>query len=343
MTGRRRPVGNGGAPPGIGLSVEPAEKSIERAVAAGLLSSPKRLPAWLFYDEEGCRLYDRITELPEYYLTRAERSIFEVHADAMAEAAASDPRAGGPTAPLHVAELGAGEATKTQVLLRAIARRQGPTVFLPMDVSRTAVESAARRLAREEPALRVRPVVGHHEEAIRAVRELPDRQLALFIGSSLGNFPGREGQALLASLRAALRPGAALLLGVDLKKPARALLPAYDDSQGVTAAFNKNVLHRINRELGGGFDPERFRHVAVWNEAESRVEMHLESTERHAVPIAALGAAARFERGERIHTESSVKYDDAMVSALFAASGFARERAFLDDAKTFAVYLARAV
>jgi uncharacterized SAM-dependent methyltransferase len=185
--------------------------------------------------------------------------------------------------------------------------------------------------------------VGHHEDAMRAVRELPDRQLVLFIGSSIGNFPGAEGQALLASLRASVRPGAALLLGADLKKPAKDLVPAYDDSQGVTAAFNKNVLHRINRELGGAFDLERFRHVAVWNEAESRIEMHLESLADQSVCIAALGAHARFARGERIHTESSVKYDDAMVASLFASAGFEKERAFTDDARSFAVYLARAV
>jgi dimethylhistidine N-methyltransferase len=325
--------------------------SVARVVADGLLRADKRLPAWLFYDAEGSRLYEQITRLPEYYLTRAERSIFEKHSDAIVACAAGDAsdvshvRSVGPgtaIAALHVAELGAGAATKTQVLLRAVIRRQGKTTFVAADVSQSALEEGARRMAREEPELTVRPALGHHEDALEAIRAMPDRQLVLFIGSSIGNYAPDEARALLSSVRGSLRVGAAFLLGTDLKKSPRVLIPAYDDSRGVTAAFNKNVLRRINRDLGADFDVERFRHVAIWNEGDSRIEMHLESVARQAVRIEALGVDVILRKGERIHTESSVKYDEAMVDSLLGSSGFRRERTFLDDDGRFAVHLARA-
>ena len=320
--------------------------SVARVVAEGLLRADKRLPAWLFYDAEGSRLYEQITRLPEYYLTRAERSIFEKHSDAIVACAAGDASAVSHTGPgsavLHVAELGAGAATKTQILLRAVIRRQGKTTFVPADVSQSALEEGARRMAREEPELTVRPALGHHEEALEVIRAMPDRQLVLFIGSSIGNYAPDEAGALLSSVRGSLRAGAAFLLGTDLKKSPRVLIPAYDDSRGVTAAFNKNVLRRINRDLGANFDVERFRHVAIWNEGDSRIEMHLESLARQSVRIEALGVDVILRKGERIHTESSVKYDEAMVGALLGSSGFRRERTFLDEDGRFAVHLARA-
>jgi dimethylhistidine N-methyltransferase len=328
---------------------EPDGGPVARAVSDGLLRADKRLPAWLFYDAEGSRLYEQITQLPEYYLTRAERSIFEKHSDAIVASAAAqgvgpqdaNPKGREPVR-LHVAELGAGAATKTQVLLRAVVRRQGKTTFVPADVSRSALEEGARRMAHEEPELTVLPALGHHEDALGAIRAMPDRQLVLFIGSSIGNYAPDEARALLSSVRGSLRPGAAFLLGTDLKKSPGVLIPAYDDSRGVTAAFNKNVLRHINRELGADFDVERFRHVALWNEAHSRIEMHLESLARQAVRIDALGVDVILRKGERIHTESSVKYDDAMVDSLLGSSGFGRERTFLDDDGRFAVHLAKA-
>jgi L-histidine N-alpha-methyltransferase len=308
---------------------------VTRAVSEGLLRRQKRLFPWLFYDAEGSRLFEQITELPEYYPTRAERSIFESQGDAIVAAAAGSAR-------LHVAELGAGTATKSQILLRAAVRLQGRTTFLPTDVAAAPLAEAAARIAREEPGVEITPVVGHHQRALEAIRALPDRQLVLFIGSSIGNYDSSEALAFLAAIRQSLRSGGALLLGTDLRKSPSVLVPAYDDSRGVTSRFNKNLLVRINRQLGGHFDLSRFRHVALWNAAASRIEMHLESTCDQIVAIDALDAQVIFRRGERIHTESSVKYDDAMVDALLVPAGFRRERTFLDRQGRFAVHLARA-
>jgi len=309
---------------------------VARAVREGLLGARKSLPPWLLYDDEGARLYERITRLPEYYLSRAERGIFESHAEAIVAAAR-----GHEHARLYVAELGAGTAKKSQLLLRAVARAQGSVSFLAADISRPAVAIAAERLAQEEPMVRVRSLVGRHEAALREIGVQRGRKLVLFIGSSIGNYDDREARLLLGRIRRSVRPDGVLVLGTDLKKDPRLLVRAYDDRSGVTAAFDKNVLTRINRELGGRFDPDRFRHVAIWNAAASRIEMHLESRTDQLVPIDGLRMKVAFRRGERIHTESSVKYDESMVDALFDASGFARVATFVDARRGFAVHLGR--
>jgi dimethylhistidine N-methyltransferase len=308
---------------------------VARAVAAGLAASPKRLPPWLFYDDEGSALFEAITELPEYYPTRTEREIFERSGDEIVVAAL------GAAEDATFVELGAGTATKTQVLLRAAVRLRGAAAYVPVDVSAAALEAARARLAVEEPAVSVDPWAITHDEALPRLRALPGRRVVLFIGSSIGNYEGDEAIELLAGVRRALGRRDVLVLGTDLRKDPAVLVPAYDDASGVTAAFNLNVLVRINRELGGNFDLDAFRHVALWNDERSRMEMHLESTRDQVVAIDALGARVRLRRGERIHTESSVKYDDAMVDALLGAAGFRRERTFLDDGARFAVHLAR--
>jgi dimethylhistidine N-methyltransferase len=305
-------------------------------VRRGLGQTPKSLPPHLFYDDEGSRLYELITELPEYYLTRAERAIFEADADAIvACASGADPR------PLTVVELGAGSATKSEVILRAVLRRQARCLYVPIDVSRTAVEQAERRLRTELPAVRVRPLIGTHDRALVDLRRIEAPVLALFIGSSVGNLEDAEAVSLLRGLRAALGAGAALVLGTDLRKSPQVLLPAYDDAAGVTAAFNKNVLTRINRELGGRFDLDRFRHVARWNDSLSRIEMHLESLVPQEVAIDALGLRVRFDAGETIHTESSVKYAPARVERLLTDGGLVPVATFHDPERLFAVHLAR--
>ena len=181
----------------------------------------------------------------------------------------------------------------------------------------------------------------HHDEALPHIRAIGPRRLVLFIGSSIGNFEDDEALQLLSGVRASLAPGGALLLGTDLRKDPAILIPAYDDARGVTAAFNKNVLARINRELGGAFDLDRFAHVALWNDEKSRIEMHLESLCDQQVEIAALGTEIRFRQGERIHTESSIKYDETRVDGILHAAGFVRERTFTDPEGLFAVHLAR--
>jgi L-histidine Nalpha-methyltransferase len=310
------------------------EASIAADVRAGLEAKPKRLSPHLFYDAEGSRLYEEITLLPEYYLTRTESAILRERADEIVRRAARGP------GPLRIIELGAGSATKTELLLRAALRRQDACVYVPVDVSRTAIDEAKERLARELPGVDVQPHVMPHFEAFRHLRRGPGPDLVLFIGSSIGNFEDDEAVALLAGVHDALGPRASLLLGTDLRKSPDVLLRAYDDRAGVTAAFNKNILVRINRELGGDFDTSRFRHVARWNEGASRIEMHLESVARQTVKIASLGMRVAFEPGETIHTESSVKYDLPRVGRLLADAGFHIEETFFDGDRRFAVHLA---
>lgn len=312
------------------------DERVGRIVMAGLTRRPKELEPVLFYDALGSALFERITELPEYYLTRTEREILHHHADAIVEQAAG-------LHELMVAELGAGSCTKSELLLDALIRRQRRGSFVPIDVSASPLTAARARLMRSLPSLAVRPHVGDHASGLSALAAYPERKLVLFIGSSIGNYDHAAARALLRSVRASLGPGDALLLGTDLRKDPAALVAAYDDSQGVTAAFNKNALSRINAELWADFDLDRFEHRALWNAAESRMEMHLESTVAQVVRIRALGMDVAFGAGERIHTESSYKYDDAMVAALLGSSGFRSERTFTDAESRFAVHLARAV
>lgn len=307
-------------------------------VKQGLERPLKSLPPHLFYDEEGSRLYERITELDEYYPTRTERAILARHAEAMLSLAAQ-----GSALPIHVVELGAGSADKTRLVLSAAVALCGPTTYLPIDVSPSALALARSRIEAEIPAVRVLPIVGRHEEAVGAIAELGPRRLVMFIGSSIGNFEDDEAARLLATLRRGLEPGDALLLGTDLRKSPARLIAAYDDARGVTAEFNKNLLRRINRELGGRFDPDRFAHVALWNEAASRIEMHLESRVEQEVRIDALDLCVRFAAGERIHTESSIKYDQPRVDRILSRSGFSCEKTFMDDEAAFSVHLCRAV
>jgi L-histidine Nalpha-methyltransferase len=312
------------------------DPALSEAVASGLGRKHKSLPPWLFYDRVGSELFERITELPEYYLTRAEREIFRTHADDIVATAAA-----GTSAPLHVIELGAGTATKSQILLRAVVRRQNRCLYVPVDVSASALDVAAERLEREEPQVEVRPLAVHHGEATERLRTIPARRLVLFIGSSIGNFDDADAIELLEAVRRGLSRGDCLLLGADRKKDPARLIAAYDDGAGVTAAFNKNVLARINRELGGEFQVDRFRHVAIWNEERSRIEMHLESMADQTVGIEALEMEVRFAAGERIFTESSNKYDTARIDALLGRAGFRRERTFSDAEGLFGVHVAR--
>jgi L-histidine Nalpha-methyltransferase len=308
------------------------------AVAAGLGAPSKSLPAWAFYDREGSELFEQITELPEYYPTRTERRIFQENADEIvATMAGDDP------SPITVIELGAGTATKSQIILQAVVRRQGRCLYVPVDVSHAALDIAAARLRREEPMVTVKPLPLRNGEATQRFHQLGGRRFVLFIGSSIGNFDEADAIELLRSVRRGLGSGEALLLGADAKKSLDVLLPAYDDASGVTARFNKNVLARINRELGAEIDLDSFRHVALWNEERSRIEMHLESVRAQTIGVPALAAEFEFRHGERIHTESSHKYSTDQVSRLFRESGFTLERSFHDEKRWFGVHVARAV
>ena len=314
---------------------------IAAVVRAGLTTSPKRLPPWLFYDAAGSRLFDAITELPEYYLTRMERSILAAHA---AEIIAPAPAHPAHEMKLRITELGAGSADKTRLLLQAAVARQGTVSYEPLDVSASALRAARERIEREFPAVRVAPRVvdytcGNGNGLDLDPLSSGERRLVLYIGSSIGNFEYENAMRILRRVRAALKPGDGLLLGVDLVKDEATLLAAYDDAAGVTAAFNKNILARLNRELCANFEVESFAHRAIWNSAESRIEMHLESRRSQRVRLPALDLEVTFAQGETIHTENSYKYARGQAETMLVAAGFKAEQCWMDERGWFAVCL----
>jgi dimethylhistidine N-methyltransferase len=239
-----------------------------------------------------------------------------------------------------VIELGAGTATKTRMILEALLEQRGRVHFYPVDVSDSALATAAENLHSIEP-VEVVPLIADYTSSMDFVAEVPEPRLILYLGSSIGNFEPMQASLLLARLRARLAPGDRLLLGTDIAKEPAVLLPAYDDAQGVTAAFNRNLLVRINRELGANFDLESFTHVARWDSLASRIEMHLESTRAQQVEIAALPMRVNFEPGETIHTENSYKFTPVMVDVILQNGGFAREHTWYDPRRWFAMHLAR--
>src|ERR1700757_5114596 len=299
-------------------------EAIALDVYHGLTGEPKRLPSKLFYDEPGSLLFEQITELPEYYLTRTERGIFESHA-------AEILRQAGPS--LTLIELGAGTASKTSILIEELLRQQSRSLFYPIDVSPSALEAAVRQLGKQFPSLRVNPIVADYTGGVPALSRITGRKLVLYIGSSIGNFEPPHAIRILRRIRQTLRTGDALLLGADYAKSPKVLVPAYDDAQGVTAAFNKNILARLNRELDADFNVDAWRHVALWNRRCSRMEIYLESLVEQTAFLAAIDLDLNFRAGERIHTENSYKYSDAMIESILRESGFALERSWCDRRK----------
>ncbi len=299
------------------------------------MSRPKRLPSWLFYDAAGSRLFNQITELPEYYLTRTERSILAERAEEIVGLAAEADA-------LRVVELGAGSADKTRLLLAAAVNRQDTVFYEPVDVSASALEEAQERIEREIPGVLVTPRVEDYTRGLELdAPNFGERQLLLYIGSSIGNFEPEEAKRLLENMRAALAPGDSMLLGVDLVKDEATLLAAYDEAAGVTAAFNLNLLTRLNREVGADFELQAFAHRAVWNAGHSRIEMHLVSRKRQRVKIPALDLKIDFAAGETIHTENSYKYRPGQAEALLSKAGFTPTATWTDELERFAVCLAR--
>ncbi len=312
------------------------EERVATAVRNGLGSRAKRLPPWLFYDEAGSRLFDEITERPEYYLTRTERGIFLDFLDEILERASGGAR-------LRITELGAGSAEKTLLLLAGALRRQGPVVYEPMDVSVSALAAARERIEREIAGVSVAPRAMDYTNGLKfEPAGKGERRLVLYIGSSIGNFEPEEAARLLRKIRTELKQGDVLLLGVDLVKDEATLLAAYDDAAGVTADFNLNLLSRFNRELGADFELDAFRHLAVWNAAKSRIEMHLESRVEQTVRLAALDMRVEFAEGERIHTENSYKYRPGQAEAMLAEAGFAPAGSWTDARGWFGVCLGQA-
>lgn len=305
-------------------------------VQRGLLARPRSLAPWMFYDARGSRIFERITQLPEYYPTRTERQILASACDAIIAAAC--PRK---SEAIRLVELGAGTAAKTALVLGAAARSQRRVVYTPVDVSADALETACETIAASLPEVEVSPIVANYVTHPPRLDAFDGTTLALYVGSSIGNFGPKEAQTILRNLCSQLRTGDGLLLGVDMVKDKSTLVAAYDDRNGVTAEFNRNILHRLNRELDADFEPSRFYHRAVWNRAQSRIEMHLESTCDQRVRIAAAGLDVAFARCERIHTENSYKFTARTIGSLLRGTGFEIEQTWTDERQWYSVTLAR--
>lgn len=296
-------------------------------VRAGLTAQPKTLPPKYFYDALGSQLFEAICLLPEYYLTRAETEIFERYAAEIVRQLPS---------PVGVVELGSGSSIKTRLLIEAILANQQELHYQPMDISASILELSAEALLGNYDRLQVTGHVGDYTRGLETIeRQEGERLLALFLGSNIGNYTLTEGRALLKTIRKALQTGDGLLLGADLKKPVQVLIPAYADALGVTAAFNLNLLSRINRELGADFDLAQFEHQARYNEERGRVEAHLVSRTAQTVHLRGLGINIEFQPGETIHTENSYKYDLPQLAALAEEAGFKPAKTWLDGERRF--------
>ncbi len=303
---------------------------------AGLTASPKSLPPKWFYDAEGSELFEKITKLPEYYPTRAERTILQSVAGEIAEL----------TQARVLAELGSGSSEKTRLLLSALRAAGTLRGYAPVDVSESALAAAADALTAEYPGLAVHAVVADFGQDLGLPAATPDGasqdngpRLVAFLGSTIGNMEPAERAVFLARVQAALRPGDAFLLGTDLVKDPAVLVPAYDDDAGVTAAFNKNVLSVLNRELGADFDPHSFDHVALWDPANEWIEMRLRSLVDQPVRVAGLGLAVEFAAGEEMRTEVSAKFTEGRVRSELAAAGLVPRAWWTDPQGQFGLSL----
>ena len=297
-------------------------------VAAGLTSTPKVLPPKYFYDARGSQLFDEITRLPEYYPTRAERSILRARAAEIAEA----------TGARTLVELGSGTSEKTRLLLEALAAHGTLQRFVPFDVDPAVLGEASAQVAEEFGSLDVEPVVGDFEQHLGELPGGPGRLLA-FLGSTIGNLEPDVRRAFLADVRATLTDGDHFLLGTDLVKAPERLVAAYDDSRGVTAQFNKNVLAVLDRELGADFDLDAFDHVAVWDAEQEWIEMRLRSLRDQTVHVAGLDLTVELARGEEVRTEISAKFTPDRIRDELAAAGLRLTHLWTDEAGDFAVSL----
>ncbi|MGH3734551.1 MAG: L-histidine N(alpha)-methyltransferase [Micromonosporaceae bacterium] len=299
---------------------------------AGLTASPKQLPPKWFYDARGSELFEQITRLPEYYPTRAERAVLKVRAHEIARV----------TEAKTLIELGSGSSEKTRLLLDALRTHGTLGAFVPFDVSEPALRDAVAALTTEYPGLDVHGTVGDFTEHLAELPEGSSRLVA-FLGGTIGNLEPAQRERFFAELRSALRAGEWFLLGADLVKDPAVLVPAYDDAAGVTAEFNRNVLHVLNRELGADFDVDRFDHVALWDAEHEWIEMRLRARQAMRVHLAALQLTVEFAAGEELRTEVSAKFRRAGLTWELARAGFALRRWWTDPDGRFSLSLAEAV
>ncbi len=308
--------------------LDPARADFAEAVLAGFARKPRSLPCRFFYDARGSVLFEEITQLPEYYPTRAETALLEAYGDEIAERM-GDARV--------LVEFGSGSSRKTSLLLSAL---HSVAVYVPIDVAGESLAEAAEWLSERHDGLAIRPLVADFTKT----RTLPivarrPRKLGFFSGSTIGNLTHAEARGFLANAAHLLGRDASFLIGVDLKKDPAILIPAYNDKRGVTAAFNLNLLERINRELDGDIDLDSFAHDAIYDEANGRIEMHLVSLARQTVRV--LGRAFSFTKGERVHTENSHKYSVEEFQALAARAGWTPAHAWTDQDQLFSLHLLR--
>jgi L-histidine N-alpha-methyltransferase len=300
-----------------------------RDVAAGLAQPQKTLSSKYFYDRHGSELFERITMLPEYYPTRTERAILTAQAPALMRT----------LRPATLVELGAGSAAKTRLILDAMRATGAAREYVPLDVSASFLADTATRLRADYPGLRVTPVAADFTARIPLPPDVSRPLLIAFLGSTIGNFDSADATRLLRRIRATLHAHDRLLLGVDLRKDVRRLEAAYNDSQGVTAQFNLNVLTVLNRELGTDFDIGDFEHRATYNREMHRMEMHLVSRRAQTVNLPGAGSF-RLARGESVRTEISCKYDRPAVERMFAMAGLHLDQGLTDRNDDFALAVA---
>jgi L-histidine Nalpha-methyltransferase len=314
------------------MDVQAHQHTFARDVTDGLTNPQKWLPPKYFYDERGSQLYEQICALPEYYPYRAEREILSTYADEILAEIGH----------LALVEFGSGSATKTRHLLSAYEWAGQPFRYCPVDISEETLWATAHQLVQDYSHIEIRAMhadFAGRPEVIQAFQL--DRKAVAFFGSSLGNFTSDESSDFLRRTAALLGPEDVFLLGLDLKKSPAILVPAYDDAQGVTAAFNLNILHRINRELGGQFDPQSFEHLALYNDAQGRIEMHLRSRLAQRVPIVKIEQVISFSKDETIHTESSHKYTVDEVRDLDYQANLVLRHTWFDARRYFLLALFR--
>ena len=315
-----------------GCQVQRELDQFARDVDEGLGSKPKRLLPQYFYDEEGSRLFERICSLPEYYLTRTEAGILGAQSHEIIGALGNENA-------INIVELGSGTSTKTRILFRALLAkdRRRLVKYYPIDISHTVLQDTANMLAGDFANLRVSEITGSYEAGLEKacgfIGEL--QKMIIFLGSSIGNLDHEAAVAFLRRIREKMNRADMLLVGFDMEKDAAVLESAYDDSAGVTALFNLNILKRINDQLGGRFDLSSFAHRALYNVPRHRVEMHLVSKKDQSVYVGALGRSYEFKKGESIHTESSYKYSVERIESLAGKSGLRVKKHLLDGKKWF--------
>jgi L-histidine N-alpha-methyltransferase len=299
-------------------------------VRQGLTRTPKTLqPRW-FYDDRGCELFDEITLLPEYYQTRTEMAILQRHARDIMER----------VRPASIVEVGAGSCTKSRVLIRAAKGMGSLWTFVPFDISEATLRRSATELSEEFDDLTVYCVTGEFDHHLSQIPRF-GRQLIVFLGSTIGNFEASEAQRFLSDVRRLMRPGDHFLIGVDLVKEPAQLIAAYDDSRGITADFNRNLLTRINRELEGDFDVEAFSHAILWNGPEHRIEMYLRSNVAQTVTVRGADLVASFNKDEMLRTEVCTKYTRSTIETMLQAVGVDAVDWYTDPENRFGLLLAR--